>query len=121
MLVPRSKSVANCCSTEELKVIVALPRLRILRLNDTQVDDRCVDSIIAAKSLNYLFVCDTRIKKDGIRRVRAALPSLHIQSRRVFGAISPPTASAGLGCQAVYTVTLTNAGSDPDTFSSKRQ
>jgi hypothetical protein len=101
---------------EELKVIVGLPRLRILRLNDTQVDDGCIGSIIAAKSLNYLAVWDTRITKDGIRRIHEALPSLHIQSRRVLVAISPSTASAGLGCQVVYTVTLTNAGSDPDTF-----
>ena len=101
---------------DELKVIVSLPRLKILRLDDTKLDDRCVDSIIAAKSLNFLSVCGTRLTEDGIRRIRAALPSLHMQTRRVLVSISPPTASAGLACQAVYTVTLTNDGSDPDSF-----
>jgi len=101
---------------EELNVIVGLPRLSVLRLNDTQVDDRCVDSIIGAKSLSHLFVCNTRITKDGLQRIREALPTLRIQARRIYVAITPAMASAGLACKAVYTVTLTNAGSDPDTF-----
>ncbi len=103
-------------TNEDLAAIVGLPRLTILNLDETQVDDGCIASITAVKSLNTLMVRDTGITRQGIQRIRAALPTLKIVAWRVLVAVDPQAASAGLGCQAAYTVTVTNAGSDPDTF-----
>ncbi len=103
-------------TNEDLAAIAALPGLNILNLDDTQVDDGCIASIVALKSLNTLLVRDTGITRQGIQRIRAALPALKIVDRRVLVDVSPQAASAGLGCKTAYTVKLTNPGSDPDTF-----
>ncbi len=60
--------------------IVLHPQLQSLNLYGNAITDRSLDELAACKQLQQLYVWQTKVSADGIRRLQSALPALKIDA-----------------------------------------
>ena len=68
----------NSITDAGLKHVNHLPKLRSLRLSDTEVSDAGVDHLVNIKTLETLTLKRTEISEAGLERHRKALPDCEI-------------------------------------------
>ena len=63
-------------SNTAISYLHRLPRLRLVNIQRTSVDDMCVDDLLAIPRLKELLVGDTRITPAGMKRLDQSVPIL---------------------------------------------
>jgi hypothetical protein len=58
----------------QLGDVSRLSHLEVLNLTETNVDDQAVATLVGAKSLRKLYLFGTRVTRQGLERLRAAMP-----------------------------------------------
>lgn len=72
---------AESMTDSDLKDLQLFTYLSELDISSTKVTDRCIDDLIAIRSLELLFIRDTNISDSAIRRLQIATPQLTIIRR----------------------------------------
>ena len=71
----------NQITSESLSQITHLEHLKILKLQESPIDDMAVEYITQLKELSELNVGKTEMSVDGVERIRTALPGCKITDR----------------------------------------